>query len=285
MKIENGKWKKMNYVEECLKCLESGSWSELIEILKNNSIDLSESSIFSVFETQLINELKRHENERNEDSITAATTIFTTHEDSKFKFKLSDNAYKKLTKYLFDKNPSDYYARIISDDKEAIDFLEQHNIETEKKISKGIIGAHLNIKSNEQGELNFVKDIFNSPQEKELYFGAKEVFQEYILLPNTALSTIINNNVKDLLDKKTTTFFFKSTLDLCIVNPITFIPEIFIELDSKTWHDKPENQEKDLMKDKIFRIAGIELHRIRKKENLEMNEIFKLFLRELKDNL
>jgi hypothetical protein len=95
----------------------------------------------------------------------------------------------------------------------------------------------------------------------------------------------LSNNIKFLSVCASSTFFFKSTLDLCIVNPITFIPEIFIELDSKTWHDKPENQEKDLMKDKIFRIAGIELHRIRKKENLEMNEIFKLFLRELKDNL
>ena len=131
----------------------------------------------------------------------------------------------------------------------------------------------------EHGNLRFDKDIFNnSPQEKELYLAAKNILADYILLPNTALSTIIDSKVCAFLDKTTATFFYKSTLDLCVVHPTTFRPELFIELDS-SWHDKPKNSDNDKMKNEIFKRAGLKLHRLRKKENKEMPEIFELFIK------
>jgi hypothetical protein len=99
-----------------------------------------------------------------------------------------------------------------------------------------------------------------------------------ILLPNTALSTVISSKVCDFLDRKTSSFFYKSTLDLCVVNLNTYRPELFIELDS-SWHDKPKNFENDQMKNKIFQKAGLKLYRLRKKENKRMIEIFELFIR------
>ena len=73
-------------------------------------------------------------------------------------------------------------------------------------------------------------------------------------------------------------FFFKSTLDLCIVDSNTFKPKFFIELDS-SWHDKPKQIENDRMKNEIFEKAGMELHRLRKKENKSMDEIFELYIK------
>ena len=58
------------------------------------------------------------------------------------------------------------------------------------------------------------------------------------------------------------------------------MPELFIELDS-SFHDKPQNAEKDKMKDEIFKKAGLKLHRLRKKENNEMIEIFEIFISNL----
>jgi hypothetical protein len=125
--------------------------------------------------------------------------------------------------------------------------------------------------------LVFAKEIFNSPQEKELFLAAKKVLPNSILLPNIALSTIINVRVCDYLEFKTASYFYKATLDMCIVNPNTFYPELFIELDS-SWHEMPKNIENDKMKDEIFKVAGLQLHRLTKKTNKNMTEIFELII-------
>jgi very-short-patch-repair endonuclease len=56
------------------------------------------------------------------------------------------------------------------------------------------------------------------------------------------------------------------------------MPIFFIELDS-SWHDEPKQVEKDRMKDEIFEKAGMALHRLRKKENKNMEEIFELYIK------
>src|SRR5690606_3317397 len=101
-----------------------------------------------------------------------------------------------------------------------------------------ILAANLDVKIGATGNLDFSKSIFNSPQEKELFLAAKNTLSREILLPNISLSSIINSKVTELLDKRATTFFYQSTLDLCIVDEKTFRPVFFLELDS-SWHDRP----------------------------------------------
>lgn len=272
----------MNPAEDCLKYLRSGNWRELSDVLSNNNNAqyLAESSTFLIFENVFIDELKRHENETNEDLIVVASLIFQIHRNVNSSFTLSENALKGIAKYLFEKNPSEIYAKILVHDPDAQLFLEKHKISIQKKIDAERLSANLNIRIGEQGYLKFDKDIFNnSPPEKELYLAAKKLLNDSILLPNTALSTIIDLKVCDSLDKKTVNFFYKSTLDLCIVNPNTYRAELFIELDS-SWHDKPKNLQNDRMKNEIFEKAGLKLHRLRKKENIEMSEIFELFIKQ-----
>jgi len=272
----------MNPAEECLKYLSTRNWTELSKMLSNNSTakDLADSPTFTIFESVFIDELKRLENETCEDVSTIAYRIFQLHTYEKAIFTLSENSLKGIARYLFDKNPHESYAKILVDNQDAQIFLENLKFETQKKINNDRISANLNVKVGEYGKLQFDKDIFNgSDQEKELYLVAKRILSDSILLPNTALSTIINSKICDFLGGKTSTFFYKSTLDLCVVNSNTFRPELFIELDS-SWHDKPKNIENDRMKDEIFQKAGLKLHRLRKKNNKEMSEIFELFIKQ-----
>lgn len=272
----------MNPAEDCLKYLQSRNWIELAKVLSNNANakDLAESQTFLIFENVFIDELKRHENETNDDLIVVASRIFQIHKHDNSTFTLSENALKGIARYLFDKTPSEIYAKILIDDPDAQLFLGNLKVTIQNKIDIDQLSANLNIKIGEHGNLQFDKDIFNgSPQEKELYLAAKKVLNDSIILPNTALRTIIDSKVCDILNNITANFFYKSTLDLCIVNPTTFRPELFIELDS-SWHDKPKNLENDKMKDEIFQKAGLKLHRLRKKQNKEMIDIFELFIRQ-----
>ena len=272
----------MNPAEDCLRYLQSRNWIELTRVLSDNknAQNLVGSPTFSIFENIFIDELKKHENETSDDLIHVATRIFQIHQQDNSALTLSENGLRGIARYLFDRNPHRVYAEILLDELDVQQFLEKEEFSIQKRIVINQLGANLSIKVGEHGELKFDKDIFNgSPQEKELYFAAKNLLTDHILLPNTALSTIIDPKVCNFLSDAVTNFFYKSTLDLCVVSSVTFRPELFIELDS-SWHDRPRNLENDKMKDEIFQKAGLKLFRLRKKENKEMLEIFELFIRE-----
>jgi very-short-patch-repair endonuclease len=269
----------VNITENCLKYLQTKEWLKLNQLLSDekNCKELATDPIFSVFEMNLIREVQRYENDGNENLSTVLVRIFHLNQNLGI-LKLSENCVLELAEYLFQKHPSDQYAKILTENSEAQQFLKNKSSELTEKIEKTLLASNLNVKIGTSGNLDFSKSIFNSPQEKELYLASKRILKDEILLPNIALSTVINSKVIVLLQNKTRSFFFQSTLDLCIVDSQTFIPKFFIELDS-SWHDKPKQIENDRMKNEIFEKAGLELHRIRKKENKSMDEIFELYIK------
>ena len=269
----------MNIGESCLLCLQNKDWIGLNNILSKNSnyIELSGSQAFVIFESYFIAEIKRYEAEGEPDLYLVAARLFQLHQQRNSLLELSENTVIGIANYLFKKHPTVEYAIVLKNNADAQRYLEAFQRENNEIISNTIIGANLDIKVGETGKLQFQKEIFNSPQEKELYLAAIKILPSEIVLPNVALSTIINSKVCKLLDRSIGSFFYKSTLDLCIINNQTYMPEIFIELDS-SWHDKPRNALNDAMKNEIFIKAGLKLHRLRKKENKNMVEIFKLFI-------
>jgi hypothetical protein len=269
----------MNITENCLSFLQKKEWTKLNTLLsnENNCKELASDPIFSIFETSLLNEVKRHENEGDKTLTIVLGRIFNLNQDLEI-LKLSNKCVLELTEYLFKKVPSEKYAKILTENIEAQNFLKRKSSEQTEQIEKTILASNLDIKIGVSGELDFSKSIFNSPQEQELYVSSKRILKNEIILPNIALSTIINSKVRDILEDKTKSFFLYSTLDLCIVDSKTFKPKMFIELDS-SWHDKPKQIENDNMKDEIFEKAGMELHRLRKKENKSMYEVFELYIR------
>lgn len=265
--------------ENCLIFLQTKEWLKLNELLsdENNCKKLASDPIFSVFEMNLINEVRRYENDGDENLSTVLARIFQLSQNLNI-LKLSNSCVLELAEYLFEKYPSEQYAKVLTENIDAQNFLKRKSIERAEKIDKTILASKLNVKIGESGELDFSKSIFNSPQEEELYLASKRVLKNEIILPNIALSTIINSKIMELLEQRSKSFFLNSTLDLCIVDSQTFKPKFFIELDS-SWHDKPKQIENDRMKNEIFEKAGMVLHRLRKKENKSMDEIFELYIK------
>lgn len=265
--------------ENCLIFLQTKEWLKLNELLsdENNCKELASDPIFSIFETNLINEVIRYENDGDENLSTVLARIFQLSQNLNI-LKLSNSCVIELAEYLFEKHPSEQYAKVLTENIDAQNFLKRKSIERTEKIKETILASYLNIKIGEPGELDFSKSIFNSPQEQELYLASKRILKNEILLPNIALSTIINSKIMEVLEQRAKSFFLKSTLDLCIVDSQTFKPKFFIELDS-SWHDIPKQIENDRMKDEIFQKAGMILHRLRKIENKSMDEIFELFMK------
>lgn len=271
----------MNITEKCLTYLQTKEWLELNKLLSNekNCKELATDPIFSVFEANLIDEVKRYENDGDKNLSTVLARIFQLNQNQKI-LKLSQNCLVELAEYLFLKHPSEKYAKILIKNEKAQKFLKNKDLERKKGIEKTILASNLNVIVGNSGQLDFSKSIFNSPQEEELYLASKRILNNEIILPNIALSSIIDSKIVELLENKTKTFFFQSTLDLCIVDIETFKPKFFIELDS-SWHDKPKQIENDKMKNEIFEKAGMELHRLRKKENKSMDEIFELYIKKI----
>lgn len=278
----------MNIItNKCLQCLKEKKWKILNEILKtpDNQKELSLDPFFSIFEANLISEIKRYENEDNEDLLVIVTQISNVIEKKDSKLSLSNECQLQIVEYLFHKNPCEKYAKQLRGNKEAEKFLENQSSLREIEINKLKLSSNLDVKVTSSGQLKFSKSVFNSPQEKELYLSAKKILIDELVIPNLALSTIIDSKVLELFesDNRLKNFFFKSTLDLCIIDSISFIPQFYIELDS-SWHDKPKQIEKDEMKDEIFRKAGLKLYRLRKLENKNMEEIFKIFIQTVLKN-
>lgn len=269
----------MNITENCLHFLQEKKWLELNKLLsdKQNCLKLASDPIFSIFENNLVDEIKRFENENPENLSTVLARILQLNQDLKI-LNLTQNCIIQIAEYLFKKHPTEKYAKILKDSIDAKAFLENKSNERKEQVEKTVLGANLNIKVGAAGKLDFSKSIFNSPQEEELFFLAKSFLNQEIILPNISLSTIINSKITELLDRQATTFFYQSSIDLCIVDPISFKPIFFIELDS-SWHDNPKQVEKDKMKDQIFEKAGLTLHRLRKKENKPMKEVLEIFMK------
>jgi hypothetical protein len=269
----------MSKANECLVYLQKRNWTELNNLLSNskNYKELLEDPLFNIFETNLVSEIKSLENTVTDDlHIIVLERIIQLCKQTN-QLKLSDNCVKEIAKYLFHKNPSENIAKLLPNDAEAINFLKSKINEATQIAKNTILAANLDIKIGEKGELIYSKKITNSPQEEELFRLASELLQNKLIYPNVALSVIISDKLLNQLTNEQKKFFFMSTIDLCVIDPNTLMPEFYFELDS-AWHDKLKQIENDNMKDDIFSKAGLTLIRIRKKHNKTMRNEFELLL-------
>ncbi|MFT4680789.1 MAG: hypothetical protein ACI9YU_000621 [Flavobacteriales bacterium] len=269
----------MSIAEDCLGCLQRRDWIGLNRIVSNDVVagTIPESPTFTVFENVLVEELIKVEDDEADFAFITAARIFNLDRNTGSSFRVSEPTLLRIARFLFDHDAQEQFAKVLVSDEDAREFLTKGERERQSIIDNTKLGASLDIKVSESGGLLFKKKILNSPQEMELNRAAKCSFPNHIIIPNTALSTIIDSKICASLDQPTSDFFFKSTLDLCIVHPRSFIGEVFIELDS-SWHDLPKQKENDSRKDRIFEAAGLKLHRIRKKENKNMEQAFALYI-------
>ena len=63
-------------------------------------------------------------------------------------------------------------------------------------------------------------------------------------------------------------FYLRSSVDIVIVDEETFIPILYFELDSKTFHDE-NSSTRDNIKNELFRELGHDLIRVKKRTGKE----------------
>jgi hypothetical protein len=276
----------MSVTNDGLIGLRSQNWSEINRILSNesNCREMNEDPIFQIFESNLVNEIKRLDIKDTFDLPQLVLVRLFQLSTRNRLINLSEKCIVEIADYLFNKEPSEEYARLLLNNKKAIDFLQNKNKEADRAISNTTIAANLHVRVGAKGEIIYSKKITNSPQEEELFVIARKLFPNKLVYPNIALSVIIDDKILTELASEQIPFFFRSTIDLCIINTHTLIPEYYFELDS-SWHDRPKQIERDIIKNQIFNKAGLTLIRIRKKENKTMKDVFELLLEKYASNI
>lgn len=107
------------------------------------------------------------------------------------------------------------------------------------------------------------KPIFNSRQEYTVYNILIGIFPNHLVFPNMALQTIFQyDRMKGLLAPDEFRYFLMSQADFCVTSTANYLPMIAFELDSD-YHDSSEQLERDAKKDRIFRLGGVPLLRLR----------------------
>lgn len=106
--------------------------------------------------------------------------------------------------------------------------------------------------------------LFKSKQEEHFYEAVRRVFPTYHPYPNVAMSCVLDYPaIKDQLSEKARSYFFRAIIDSVVFDVGSgYEPRYFIELDS-SFHDAPQAQANDQLKDSIFRAANTKLIRIR----------------------
>lgn len=107
------------------------------------------------------------------------------------------------------------------------------------------------------------KPIFNSKLEYKIYNVMIGLFPNHLVFPNMSLQTIFQySRIKELVDADTFKYYLMSQTDICITSTSSYLPQIAFEIDSH-YHDDEDQIKRDLKKDKIFRVGGVPLLRIR----------------------
>jgi len=135
--------------------------------------------------------------------------------------------------------------------------------------------ANIRVKKVVSTAENQTKSIFNSKQERIFYSALRNCYPSHFIYPNMALSTIISTAFVDQalnpLEKK---FFYNTTIDFVIVDQLNdFKPIVAIELDSE-WHRLHNQGDKDAIKNKILKAAGLPLYRIEHLNKYKTQEEF-----------
>ncbi|HEY0459786.1 MAG TPA: DUF2726 domain-containing protein [Pyrinomonadaceae bacterium] len=126
------------------------------------------------------------------------------------------------------------------------------------------------------------RSLFKSAQEKEFFDAVRDVYPQFIVYPNVAVSSIIDFEiVEPHLSSAEKKYFFTAIID-CVVFDYQqlYLPKYFFELDS-AYHDDSIQQMKDEYKNNILSAAGQKLYRLRRINNNQKRVDFISLIREL----
>jgi hypothetical protein len=247
-------------------------FDKIIEVLRDNKIfdELMTDEIFkTVFFQNFTNELFS----QKELQLSYPAFLLNCHDSENYVFKLNKTDEERILLFLFEKTEEVSYAKRLPKYNPAIEIVKKDIAKLKTESELGILRAQKQkdfnvVEQFANNSENIIKSIFNSPQEKEFYLACKQIFSSYLILPNVSLTTIFNHNVVKNSFPKYFDFYLKSSIDFVIVDKETFIPFLFFELDSKTFHNKHSNLG-DSIKNELFEKLGYDLIRLTKKTGKE----------------
>ena len=258
--------------DNILKLVSKQLWQQLIEEFKDNdnyNTICSDGILKPLIDQYFINELLNNSTLKNDPAYKYYLEQFCQlHDSPKFNFKLIESDYRKLIiKIVEVEKMLDYaYKYAIKYPEEPI--CKKVILEYEEQLPKYV-------KHSQQGEIIITENknirnvdarigLFKSQQEYQFYRAAIEVFLNFLVIPNVALSAVMDFSlIKDNLTKEERSYFFKALIDCIVINTEdNFKPIRFIELDS-IYHDTKVQKQRDKMKDNIFSAAGQKLLRVR----------------------
>ena len=273
--------------ETVLKHLQENNFDEIIKVFKDNKIfnGLLEDDIFKLiffqnFTDQLFSQ--------DDLEITYPAFLYQCHKSKDYVFELNQNDTEKVLKFLIDKTKHYNYAKELPNYSLSIQIINDYqlNLKTQSEKSEKLAKKHRDFEIVEKYSNNtesLIKSIFNSPQEKEFYLACRNVFENQLIFPNMSLTNLFNQEIVKQKFSDFYSFYLKSSIDFVIVDENTFIPILFFELDSKTYHSDQNAKKRDEIKNLLVTELGNSLIRITKKTGSEGIEEYVNFLKIIKE--
>lgn len=208
--------------EHILKLVNKQQWIQLINEFKDNEkYDniCSDPILKPIIDQYLLNELLNNTAFVNDPAYKYYLEQFSQlHESPTFNFKLSENDYRNLTVKIVEIEQSLDFAY-----KYAIKFPEEPKCkeviaEFQKKLPKFIQHSQEKeifvTENKDVGKIDARISLFKSQQEYQFYRAIIEVYPNFLVIPNVALSAVLNFDlVKNNLSNEERSYFFQALID------------------------------------------------------------------------
>ncbi|MDL2141664.1 DUF2726 domain-containing protein [Flavobacterium tructae] len=214
--------------------------------------------------------------------------MFQSHKSPDYKYVLQEEELEKILKHLITKTEQYIYAKELPDFALSKKIIANYNEDLKQKAERGIRNADKRkdldlVEIYSQDETFIKKSIFNSEQEKQFYLAALEVFPEYLVLPNVSLTTLFNSSFVKRKYPSYFNYYLKANIDFVITDKENFLPIHFFELDSKAFHTKEVDKERDEIKNILIKDFGGNLSRITRRTITQGVEEFSSYLKNFKN--
>lgn len=251
--------------EQVFQWLGQKDFDNIVKFLKTGQQTVKEDAILQQAVQYFFNEVLEIIDKPTTDKANfLLVQLFILHTQKFYTF--SNEQFESIVVYLAQNsnNPEDsiFYASKISDNSICAEIIAKHKKNIPKEVThnqQASIQVHEIIADGE----NLSKSIFNSKQEKLFFFALRNCFPNHYIYPNVALSIIINSAIIEAhVSASEKRFFYNTTIDFIVIDQFNdFKPILAVELDSE-WHRSNHQTDKDKIKNKLLKIAGLPLYRI-----------------------
>lgn len=251
--------------EQVFQWLQHKDFDNIVNFLKTGQKTVAEDTILQQAVGHFFNEVIGLTNQPASDNTNFVfSQLFILHTQKFFTF--SDEQFVSIVVHLARTSKKSeeafFYASKVPDNAVCAEIIATHNENKPKEVEHNQtskIQVHEITSTNE----NLTTSIFNSKQERLFFFALRNCFPTHYIYPNIALSTIINSAIVDnILAGSEKRFFYNTTIDFIVVDQFNDFKPIFaVELDSE-WHRLHNQGDKDEIKNKILKAAGLTLYRI-----------------------